>query len=58
MHFDHHSSVSYEESSLVRANFWRDYLILSLLAKDILAPALHIAALAQLKVLLETKMVL
>ena len=35
-----------------------DHLILSLLAKDILAPALHIAALAQLKVLLETKMLL
>ena len=35
-----------------------DHLILSLLAKDILAPALHIAALAQLKVLLETKMVI
>ena len=31
---------------------WKDHLILALSAKDILAPALHIAALAQLKVLL------
>ena len=42
----------------LEGKFLGDHLILSLLAKDILAPALHIAALAQLKVLLETKMVL
>ena len=32
--------------------YGRYYLVLSLLAKDILAPTFHIAALAQLKVLL------
>ena len=35
-----------------RINYGRCYLVLSLLAKDILAPAFNIATLAQLKVLL------
>merc|ERR1711962_412125 len=35
-----------------KGDLFQHHLILSLFAKDILAPALHIAALAQLKVLL------